>query len=125
MKTMTSFCETEEISADMWRHQTELYLFTIIIRRFRSQQIETAVFNLNEVDLDTFKVSNDKIGMLTGIVWIPEVGEKIELDTKLFLALPLCAHPRIQDQTNCDRRMLCIPSKNKSNLPSKLFYFLS
>ena len=91
----------------MWRHQTELYLFTIIIRRFRSQQIETAVFNLNEVDLDTFKVSNDKIGMLTGIVWIPEVGEKI----KLFLALPLCAHPRIQDQTNCDRRMLCIPRK--------------
>ena len=111
MKTMTSFCETEEISAEMWRHQTELYLFTIIIRRFRSQQIETAVFNLNEVDLDTFKVSNDKIGMLTGIVWIPEVGEKIELVTKLFLALPLCAHPRIQDQTNYDRRMLCIPRK--------------
>ena len=67
MKTMTSFCETEEISADMWRHQTELYLFTIIIRRFRSQQIEAAVFNLNEVDLDTFKVSNDKIEMLTGM----------------------------------------------------------
>ena len=65
MKTMmTSFYETEEISADMWRHQTELYLFTII---FRSQQIEAAVFNLNEVDLDTFKVSNDKIGMLTGM----------------------------------------------------------
>ena len=51
MKTMTSFCETEEISADMWRHQTELYLFTIIIRRFHSQQLEKAVYNFNEVDL--------------------------------------------------------------------------
>ena len=30
-------------------------------------------------------------------MWIPEVGEKIELVTKLFLALPLCAHPRIQE----------------------------
>ena len=48
---MTSFCETEEISTDMWGHQTEHYLFTIIIRRFHSQQLEKAVYNFNEVDL--------------------------------------------------------------------------
>ena len=100
----------------MWRHQTELYLFTIIIRRFRSQQIETAVFNLNEVDLDTFKVSNDKIGMLTGIVWIPEVGEKI----KLFLYVHIQEFKTRQTMTE---ECCAYQGKNKCNLPSKLFYF--
>ena len=61
------------------RLETELYLFTIIIRRFSSQQIEAAVFNLNEVDLDTFKVSNDKIEMLTGMCGFRRLVKRLSL----------------------------------------------